>query len=279
MFRPTVSLIALLTVVTVRADVIQLRSGDRIEGTFKQATADGAVIRVGGQEIVIPLREVRAILLGNEAAQDREVRPAANLGGTASAETVHNALAGDAETKRVSEADEEVRSVYPAVNFGRNTWTAVLVKNNSAEAKTVRIESFSASGERLEAITLSVDAGQTAEHKLQPLKNGFQICWIQMSHYRQTSIKVTVEVLRGNKIESFERAPQPPMTGVQRWVDSTAALRGKLLYYINLSSQPTVVAYCVSDSPQFSCRGYQAEVQRQRKRERSSSISRQDQIP
>jgi hypothetical protein len=39
-------------------------TGERIEGTFKQATSTGAVIDVGGQPITIPLEKVRAIYFG-----------------------------------------------------------------------------------------------------------------------------------------------------------------------------------------------------------------------
>jgi hypothetical protein len=38
------------------ADSIELKTGERIEGAFRQATAAGAVIEVAGQSITIPLR-------------------------------------------------------------------------------------------------------------------------------------------------------------------------------------------------------------------------------
>jgi len=45
-------------------DTIELKTGERIEGTFKQATSAGAVIEVGGQTITIPLEKVQAIYFG-----------------------------------------------------------------------------------------------------------------------------------------------------------------------------------------------------------------------
>jgi hypothetical protein len=45
-------------------DTIELKTGERIEGTFKQATSAGAVIDVGGQPITIPLEKVKAIYFG-----------------------------------------------------------------------------------------------------------------------------------------------------------------------------------------------------------------------
>jgi hypothetical protein len=46
------------------ADTIELKTGERIEGTFKQANMASAVIEVGGQSITVPLEKVRAIFFG-----------------------------------------------------------------------------------------------------------------------------------------------------------------------------------------------------------------------
>jgi len=46
-------------------DSVELKTGERIEGTFKQATVDrGIVIEVAGQPITIPLEKVKAIYFG-----------------------------------------------------------------------------------------------------------------------------------------------------------------------------------------------------------------------
>ncbi len=49
---------------SLRGDTVELKTGERIEGTFKQATSAGAVIEVGGQSISIPLEKLRAIYFG-----------------------------------------------------------------------------------------------------------------------------------------------------------------------------------------------------------------------
>jgi len=46
------------------ADLVELKSGERVEGTFKQATPTGVVIEVAGQTITFPLDRVRAIYFG-----------------------------------------------------------------------------------------------------------------------------------------------------------------------------------------------------------------------
>ena len=46
------------------ADVLELKTGERLEGTFVQATTEGAVITVAGQSITIPIAKMRAIYFG-----------------------------------------------------------------------------------------------------------------------------------------------------------------------------------------------------------------------
>lgn len=63
-----VSVLAVLSslfALSLIGDTIELKTGERIEGAFKQATAAGAVIEVGGQPITIPLEKVKAIYFGS----------------------------------------------------------------------------------------------------------------------------------------------------------------------------------------------------------------------
>jgi hypothetical protein len=46
------------------ADTVELKTGEKIEGVFKEAGPAGAVIEVGGQPITFTLDKVRAIYLG-----------------------------------------------------------------------------------------------------------------------------------------------------------------------------------------------------------------------
>jgi hypothetical protein len=50
-------------------DTIELKTGERIDGAFKQATSAGAVIEVAGQSITIPLEKVKAIYFGAAVAR------------------------------------------------------------------------------------------------------------------------------------------------------------------------------------------------------------------
>ena len=58
-----------LFALSLSGDTLELKTGERIEGAFKQANLAGAVIEVGGQAITIPLEKVRAIYFGGAPAR------------------------------------------------------------------------------------------------------------------------------------------------------------------------------------------------------------------
>lgn len=58
-------LILILVGGVLLADTLELKTGERMDGTFKQATAAGVVIEVAGQAITIPLAKVKAIHFGS----------------------------------------------------------------------------------------------------------------------------------------------------------------------------------------------------------------------
>jgi hypothetical protein len=59
----------------LKADTIELRSGERIDGTFKQATSAGVVIDVAGQAITIPIEKVKTIYFGAPPSQPASPAP------------------------------------------------------------------------------------------------------------------------------------------------------------------------------------------------------------
>ncbi len=149
---------------------------------------------------------------------------------------------------------EPLQRVYPALSFGKNTWTSVKLENKSSVVQRVNIESFSSNGQLLEKVDVLLDPQMTSERKLQPRQKSIEMCWIRVSHASQVAITVTVEVLNGNKIEYFERESVKPNTGPQRWVDSSMARSGTFIYFLNLSKEPTVLAFCQAQNSASSCR-------------------------
>jgi hypothetical protein len=75
--------LALFALSTANADVLELRSGERVEGKFKQATAAGVVIEVGGQNLTFSLTKVRAIYLGTAPPRSVQTPVQASLFGEA----------------------------------------------------------------------------------------------------------------------------------------------------------------------------------------------------
>ena len=66
---PLLVVLPTLFVFSLSGDTVELKNGERIEGTFKQANADqGLVIEVAAQPITIPLEKVKAIYFGSAPA-------------------------------------------------------------------------------------------------------------------------------------------------------------------------------------------------------------------
>ena len=61
-----------------RADTVELKTGERIDGQFKQATAAGVVIEVAGQPITLQLDQVQAIYFGSSSRPSTAQQPAAS---------------------------------------------------------------------------------------------------------------------------------------------------------------------------------------------------------
>jgi hypothetical protein len=72
------TILGVLLTLTLRADTVELKSGERVEGTFRRAGMNGVVIETAGQDITFELDKVRAIYLGN-AAKGREVSAPSTL--------------------------------------------------------------------------------------------------------------------------------------------------------------------------------------------------------
>jgi hypothetical protein len=60
----SLTLLLFLSVPPSLCDVVELKTGERLEGTFKQANSAGVVIESGGQPITMSLAKVRAIYFG-----------------------------------------------------------------------------------------------------------------------------------------------------------------------------------------------------------------------
>ena len=72
-------------------------------------------------------------------------------------------------------------------------------------------------------------------------------------HQPSTRLDVTVEFLKGNKLEYRDGKTVEPHEGVQRWVNASDDKAGSYMYFLNLSKEPTVVGFCQARSRAASC--------------------------
>jgi hypothetical protein len=73
--RFVLTILGTLFALTLRADTIELKTGERIDGAFRQAGAAGVLIETAGQSITIPLDKVQAIYFGSATKPRVDVGP------------------------------------------------------------------------------------------------------------------------------------------------------------------------------------------------------------
>lgn len=74
--RPAVaflSVLALSSIFAADTQTIELKTGERIQGVFKRASATGVVIEIAGQLVTLPLAKVNTIYLGTLPSPDSRV--------------------------------------------------------------------------------------------------------------------------------------------------------------------------------------------------------------
>jgi hypothetical protein len=62
--RFAIAILVTLSALTLRGDTVELKTGERVDGVFRQAGAAGVVIEIAGQAVTIPLAKVQGIYLG-----------------------------------------------------------------------------------------------------------------------------------------------------------------------------------------------------------------------
>jgi hypothetical protein len=60
---------AVVLALSLRGATVELKTGERLDGNFRQASSTGVVIEAAGQEITIPLDRVQAIYFGEAKAR------------------------------------------------------------------------------------------------------------------------------------------------------------------------------------------------------------------
>jgi hypothetical protein len=64
-----------LSALSLRGDTVELKTGEHVEGTLRQASAAGLVIEIAGQAVTIPLAKVQAIYFGAQKPASASATP------------------------------------------------------------------------------------------------------------------------------------------------------------------------------------------------------------
>jgi hypothetical protein len=168
----TIMLLALAS--SLFADTIELKTGERIEGAFKQATPAGVIIVVGGKALNFPFSSVRSIYLGSAPASEKEKpNPAAieaidavralrsvteaGLNYSQYSKRVLDAkVKVDRFTSSTSQNDAELGAIIQAVmhyyELASRAWAAKIAKNESMQTEV----GLSAKADRCPAVRETV---------------------------------------------------------------------------------------------------------------------------
>ncbi|MBV8731759.1 MAG: hypothetical protein JO336_18280, partial [Acidobacteriia bacterium] len=149
--------------------------------------------------------------------------------------------------------------LIPALGYGQNSWSILRLANRSASVKTVGVEVFRQNGERLPiGPEVRLNPNDSIDLRIEAPANNEETCWAAITEYSNTtspevSVRGFVEVLNGNQVEAFERELHVPAEG-GAWSLPTSDLRGKTLYFLNVSEMPTTINFCEVKQPkQYAC--------------------------
>jgi len=74
--RFAIAVLTMLFALTLRGDTVELKTGEHLDGAFRQASAAGVVIEIAGQAMTIPLGKVQAIYFGAQRPASVSTAPA-----------------------------------------------------------------------------------------------------------------------------------------------------------------------------------------------------------
>ena len=167
LMKRTCALAFLVTLPIVRpallADVVELKTGEQIQGKFRQASSGGVVMEVAGQSITLPLGKVRAIYFGTgPAVVAKQASPASEaLEALEALESLQSVASGgpsyrdyaprvldarvqiDRYLRLPSRGDGDIRNAIGLAlryyELASQAWNASIFKNRTAAAEVNRI--------------------------------------------------------------------------------------------------------------------------------------------
>ena len=138
----------------------------------------------------------------------------------------------------------------PALAYGPNIWSVLRLANRSDTPRSVRLEVYREDGNRV-PIAAGVDLAprEMREIRIDSPNGVEESCWAkvtELSEEAAVDVDASVEMLKGNAIESYPRKAKSPSAN-DVWVSRAADVEGKQLYFLNVFDRPTTLEFCATN--------------------------------
>jgi len=141
----------------------------------------------------------------------------------------------------------------PALAYGPNIWSVIRLTNSSATPRSVRMEVFRENGDRLSiAGAFDLAPRETREIRIDSPNGEEESCWakvMELSEEPTLEVDGSVEMLKGNAIESYARKAKDP-SAHDVWVSRAAGVEEKQVYFLNVFDRPITLAFCATNRPE-----------------------------
>ena len=138
----------------------------------------------------------------------------------------------------------------PALAYGPNMWSILRLTNRAATPRTLRLEVYRENGDRLPiAGRLDLVAGEMRDIRIDSPTGDEESCWAKVTELSEDAaveVEASVEMLKGNAIESYPRKAKNPSAN-DVWVTRAAEVEGKQVYFLNVFNWPTTLEFCATN--------------------------------
>ena len=138
----------------------------------------------------------------------------------------------------------------PALAYGPSMWSIVRLTNRAAIPRSLRLEVYRENGDRLPiGGALDLAAGEMRDIRIDSPNGDEESCWAKVSELSEdpaVEVDASVEILKGNAIESYPRKAKDPSAN-DVWVSRAAEVEGKQVYFLNVFNRPTTLEFCTTN--------------------------------
>jgi len=126
--------------------------------------------------------------------------------------------------------------------------------NPAASPKSVKVEVYGSNGERLPIEPLyTLKPGETVDIRIDGQSSSSESCWARVEDVSRERSKPSLqasareEQVNGNTLEDYPQITARP-TSAGRWLTPAVAVRGRSMFFLNISDRSTVLKVCSTDA-------------------------------